>query len=159
MEGEKEVQSQSSLEFELIIKDLSNLKKNLNDIQNRIKTYEKNNAKEKRQLLKQVNKNKQKGNRRPSGFAKPSKVTDELCEFMGKDKGSEIARTEVTKYLINYIKNNNLQYEGNHKIIIPDDNLKTLLSIKDGTEVNYFNLQGLMNKHFVKKTNTLSHEK
>lgn len=159
MEGEKELQPQSSLEFEQIIKDLSNLKKHVNDIQNRLKTYEKNSAKEKRQLQKLVNKNKQKGNRRPSGFAKPSKVTDELCEFMGKDKGSEIARTEVTKYLINYIKENNLQYEGNHKIIIPDKNLKTLLSIKDGTEVNYFNLQGLMNKHFVKKTTTLSHEK
>lgn len=157
MEEEKDQQSQ--LAFEHILKDLSNLKKHINDIQNRLKTYEKNNAKEKKQLLKQVNKNKQKGNRRPSGFAKPSKVTDELCEFMGKDKGSEIARTEVTKYLINYIKENNLQYEGNHKIIIPDDNLKTLLSIKDGTEVNYFNLQGLMNKHFVKKTTALSQEK
>ena len=79
------------------------------------------------------------------------KLTDELCKFMGKDTGSEIARTEVTQYLIQYIKDNKLQQEGNAKFIKPDKILKSLLGVKDKQEVTYFNLQGLMNKHFVKQ--------
>ena len=83
----------------------------------------------------------------PLGFAKPSKVSSELCKFMKRDVGTEIARTEVTQYLIQYIKDNSLQFEGNKKIIVPDSTLKKLLNVKDGEEVTYFNLQRLMNRH------------
>jgi chromatin remodeling complex protein RSC6 len=62
-----------------------------------------------------------------SGFAKPSKVTKELCEFMNKNVGTEIARTEVTKALVAYIKNNKLENVTNSKIITPDNKLKFLL--------------------------------
>ena len=55
-------------------------------------------------LKKEVVKNKNKGNRQPSGFAKPVKVTKELCEFMNQTEGTEIARTEVTRALVFYIK-------------------------------------------------------
>ena len=43
-------------------------------------------------------KNKNKGNRKPSGFAKPSKVTNELCEFMNKKEGTEIDEKWSKKY-------------------------------------------------------------
>ena len=36
----------------------------------------------------------------PSGFAKPTNVTKELCDFMNCPEGSKIARTEVTKALV-----------------------------------------------------------
>ena len=78
---------------------------------------------------------------------------------MNKDPGTEIARTEVTQFLIQYIKDNQLQFEANKKIIIPDKTLKKLLKVKDGDEVTYFNLQRLMNIHFIKAiptTNTVS---
>ena len=42
--------------------------------------------------------------RPPSGFAKPAKISDELCQFLGEPSGTEMARTEVTKYLTKYIK-------------------------------------------------------
>jgi len=100
-------------------------------------------------LKKDINKNKNKGNRKPSGFAKPTKVTKELCEFMNKSEGTEIARTEVTRALINYIKSNKLENENNNKIITPDQKLKFLLGIEDGQELTYFNMQKYMNKHFV----------
>ena len=125
------------------------MKKSLTGLQNSIKKNHKDMSKKIKTLEKQVEKTKYKGNRKPSGFAKPGKVTDELCYFMGKDKGTEIARTEVTQYLINYIKNHNLQYKENNKIIIPDKELQKLLDIKENEELNYFNLQGLMNKHFI----------
>ena len=70
---------------------------------------------------------------------------------MGKDSGTEIARTEVTQYLIQYIKDHNLQFEENKKVIVPDDTLKNLLGVSEDEQVTYFNLQRLMNKHFIKK--------
>ena len=60
-------------------------------------------------LKKVAEKSKNKGNKKPSGFANPTKVTKELCEFMNKQEGTQIARTEVTRALISYIKANNLQ--------------------------------------------------
>ena len=39
---------------------------------------------------------------------------------------TEIARTDVTKFVIQYIKDNQLQSETNKKQIVPDDNLSNL---------------------------------
>jgi chromatin remodeling complex protein RSC6 len=102
-------------------------------------------------LKKEVEKNKIKGNKKPSGFATPSKVTNELCDFMDKEKGSEIARTVVTKTLIEYIKKNNLENNENNQIIHPDEKLQNLLGIAENEKLTYFTLQKHMNKHFIKK--------
>ena len=91
-----------------------------------------------------------KQKRAPSGFAKPTIISDELCEFLGKDHGSEMARTEVTKELTKYIKQYNLQDEKDRRKILPDPKLKKLLYIQDGQEVTYFNLQKYMKVHFPK---------
>lgn len=139
-------------QFEGIIQTLSTFRQSITALQTQIRGLEKSVRKEMKSLQKEAAKNRNKGNRRPSGFAKPSKVSAELCTFMKKDAGTEIARTEVTQYLIQYIKDNGLQFEGNKKIIVPDATLKKLLSVKDGEEVTYFNLQRLMNKHFVKSS-------
>ena len=69
---------------------------------------------------------------------------------MNKNVGTEIARTEVTKALVAYIKNNKLENVTNSKIITPDNKLKFLLGLEDGQELTYFNIQKYMNKHFVK---------
>lgn len=68
---------------------------------------------------------------------------------MNKSEGTEIARTEVTKTLIQYVKKNNLVNIHNKKIIYPDNKLKTLLGIEDDKELTYFNIQKYMNKHFI----------
>ena len=137
-------------QFEGIIQTLSTFRQSITALQTQIRGLEKSVRKEMKSLQKEAAKNRNKGNRRPSGFAKPSKVSSELCAFMKKDVGTEIARTEVTQYLIQYIKDNGLQFAGNKKIIMPDATLKKLLNVKDGEEVTYFNLQRLMNRHFVK---------
>ena len=71
---------------------------------------------------------------------------------MGRPHGSQVARTEVTQYIINYIKDKNLQYPKNRKIIKPNKALRSLLQAKAKDEVTYFNLQRYMNRHFVKKS-------
>ena len=139
-------------QFEELVSSLALVKNQIGNIQQGIKQLEKNIKKQIKGLKKETNKNKNKGNRKPSGFAKPSKVTKELCDFMNKNEGTEFARTEVTKMLISYIKENKLENETNSKIINPDSKLKVLLGIDEGQELNYFNIQKYMNKHFVKKS-------
>ena len=139
-----------ALQFNGIITTLGTFRQSITALQAQIRGLEKSVRREMKVLRKEAMKNKAKGNRKPSGFAKPSLVTPELCKFMGKDEGTQIARTEVTQYLIQYIKDNELQYADNKKIILPDETLKALLNPPDNEEVTYFNLQRLMNKHFVK---------
>jgi chromatin remodeling complex protein RSC6 len=138
------------VQFEEIMNGLTIVKSQINNLQQHLKILEKNVKKQMKSLKKNVIKNKNKGNRKPSGFAKPSKVTKELCDFMNENEGTEIARTEVTKFLVAYIKNNKLENEINSKIIKPDNKLKLLLGINDEEELTYFNIQKYMNKHFVK---------
>lgn len=142
---------QISIQFDGIVQTLSTFRQSITALQTQIRGLEKCVRKEVKGLRKEASKNRNKGNRKPSGFAKPSRVTDELCIFMNRDKGTEIARTEVTQFLIKYINENSLQFAENKKVILPDATLKKLLDVKDGEEVTYFNLQGLMNKHFIKK--------
>ena len=91
--------------------------------------------------------NKKSVNRKPSGFATPRVVSDKLCDFMNCPRGSLVPRTEVTQYIIKYIKNNNLQSENNRRIIHPDKSLKVLLGDM-GEDLTYFNIQRYMNQHF-----------
>jgi chromatin remodeling complex protein RSC6 len=136
------------VQFEQLVAQLNQMKTQITGIQQNIKQLEKSVKKKMKGIKKQVTKNK--GNRQPSGFAKPSKVTKELCEFMNKVEGSEIARTEVTRTLVAYIKENKLENTTNSKFISPDNKLKALLELDDNQELTYFNIQKFMNKHFVK---------
>ncbi len=101
-------------------------------------------------LAREAKKNRNKGNRKPSGFAVPTNISNELCDFMKRPHGTKIARTEVTQYIIQQIKDNNLQYKQNRKIIKPNSALRSRLAAKSKDEVTYFNLQRYMNRHFVK---------
>lgn len=96
-------------------------------------------------------KRRSSGNRQPSGFIKPTLITDELALFLGKASGTEMARTEVSKEINQYIRENKLQDVNNGRIIRPDSKLKKLLRVGPDEELTYFNLQRYMKHHFVKK--------
>lgn len=95
-------------------------------------------------------KSRAKGTRAPSGFVKPTPVSDGLANFLGKPIGTEMARTEVTREINKYIRAHNLQDPKNGRKINPDAALSTLLNIKKGDELTYFNLQRYMSPHFPK---------
>jgi hypothetical protein len=89
--------------------------------------------------------------RKPSGFVKPTLISDELAKFLGKNIGTEMARTDVSKEINQYIRLNNLQDTQNGRKIHPDAKLSTLLNIQPSDEpLTYFNLQRFMKHHFVK---------
>jgi len=89
-------------------------------------------------------------NRAPSGFVKPTKISDELAKFLEKPVGSEMARTDVTREINKYIRYHNLQDKDNGRKINPDSKLSSLLKLKKTDELTYFNLQRYMSPHFSK---------
>lgn len=93
---------------------------------------------------------KRAGNRQPSGFVKPTRISDELAKFLGKTVGTEMARTDVSKEINAYIRANNLQRPDNGRFIVPDAKLTTLLKLSKEDELSYFNLQRYMKPHFIK---------
>ena len=100
---------------------------------------------------KQSSKRKRKaGNRAPSGFVKPTRISDELAKFLEKPSGSEMARTEVTRDINKYIRTHNLQDTQNGRKINPDSKLAALLKLNKTDELTYFNLQRYMSPHFAK---------
>jgi chromatin remodeling complex protein RSC6 len=143
--------------FDKIIGTLGSFKLQITELQNQIRIIEKNVKKQSKNLKKQ-SKIPNKQLKSPSGFAKPKQVTKELCEFMNKPIGTEMARTEVTKSLINYIKTNNLQEHGKTSYIIPDVKLQNLLGISNEQIPNltFFTMQKYMNKHFVSDKNVIN---
>ena len=156
-----DIDTSISEQFSTINDNLILFKMQITNLQNLVKNVEKDVRKELKHCKKDKDKkDKVKSKRSPSGFAKPTKVTKELCEFMNKPEGTEIARTEVTKALVKYVQENNLiNSSGDSKNkIVPDKKLKTLLGINDEEliSLNYFNIQRYMNKHFYQKEVELS---
>jgi len=54
--------------------------------------------------------------------------------------------------LATYIKDNKLKSEENGRVILPNEELSTLLGAKSDEQITFFNLQRFMNKHFIKNT-------
>jgi hypothetical protein len=123
----------------------------VNVVKNDYKTLEKAVSKELKAAQKASSKRKRSsGNRAPSGFVKPTLISDELALFLGKDKGSLLARTAVSKEINVYIRANSLQDKDNGRKINPDAKLAKLLKLNKGDELTYFNLQKYMKHHFIK---------
>ena len=101
-------------------------------------------------LQKNSKKRKANSNRQPSGFVKPTLISKDLAKFLGKENGVEMARTEVSKEINQYIRANSLQDKDNGRIILADAKLKKLLNLNDSDELTYFNLQRYMKHHFIK---------
>jgi chromatin remodeling complex protein RSC6 len=116
----------------------------------------KNNVKTIAKISSRVSKNADKSSKRkknaksrPSGFEKPTLISDELAVFFGRDIGTLMARTDVSKQIHEYVIQQKLQNEKNRRIIHPDAKLKKLLNVNND-ELTYFNLQKYLKFHFQK---------
>jgi upstream activation factor subunit UAF30 len=149
--GAVETSSLSSLFSEFGSK-LQTLSSGLSSLRSDFRTLERNVAREMRAAQKVSKRKRKSGNRAPSGFVKPTLISKELAEFLGKPAGTESARTEVTREINAYIRQHSLQDKENGRKINPDSKLKALLQLKKGEELTYFNLQKYMSPHFAKAT-------
>lgn len=140
--------TEQSVEFLAKLQQLGVL---ISSLKTEYRTLEKKWTRELKSAQKQSSKRKRKaGNRAPSGFVKPTRISDELAKFLEKPSGSEMARTEVTRDINKYIRTHNLQDKENGRKINPDSKLATLLKLKKTDELTYFNLQRYMSPHFAK---------
>ena len=150
---------------EVVVEETSGIQQKLNEFSAKLqqissifstmkgdfKTLEKNVSREMKAAQKASSKRaKRAGNRQPSGFVKPTRISDELAKFLGKSVGTEMARTDVSKEINAYIRANNLQRPDNGRFIVPDAKLTTLLKLGKDDELSYFNLQRYMKPHFIK---------
>ena len=126
-------------------------------LRSEFRVLERQTARELKSAQKASMKKKRKvGNRAPSGFVKPTLISNELAGFLGKPEGSEMARTDVTREINKYIRTNNLQDKENGRKINPDKKLTSLLKLKKDDELTYFNLQRYMSPHFAKASSSAS---
>jgi len=132
-------------------KELGQIKTIYDSLRARQKTVQKMLMKVRQKMAKPV---KPKSNRKPCGFARPTPVSKEMCDFLSLPEGSEVSRTTVTRALIQYIKDHQLQNPENKKQIKPDETLYKLFGEQSRKqELTYFTMQKFVNHHFTKKEN------
>ena len=126
------------------------------------KTLEKAMAREMKIAAKASSK-KRKSNteRKPSGFTKPTRISDEMANFLGVAHGTEMARTAVSKEIHNYVEKHNLKQKDNGRYFRADAKLTKLLNYHyKGDDkklmLGYFNLQKYMKHHFQKAGDAVS---
>ncbi len=171
-----EIEDEMMKEFNAICEDANSIKNALNDLMAKLKSYKKKIEKinkeskpkttkskktkdegdnvpedeEKEEKVKKTRKPKKvKEEDFPSGITKPCRISDELANFLDKPIGTEMTRADVTKELYNYINTNGLQNKSEKVKINLNQPLADLLGIESSQEVTYFNIQSLMNKHYI----------
>ena len=137
-------------QFTALLAQLSAFRSQLTSVTAQVRALNKRSDRELKQAQKAGRKKRKTGNRAPSGFVKPTKISMELANFLGKEKGTEMARTEVTREINTYIRAHKLQDPKNGRRILADAKLRKLLKLKKEDELTYFNLQRYMSPHFAK---------
>jgi chromatin remodeling complex protein RSC6 len=130
-----------------LLEKVGALSNQIKAVQSALKMLAKEFDKQKK-VIDKVQKKREKAKKSPSGFAKPCKISDELCDFIGVPKGSEQSRTDITRFINSYVKEHNLNNPQNRREFFPDKKLKAILNVKDGEKVTYFVLQRLIAHHF-----------
>ena len=156
MEMDKEVkntQTDVEMDFAEILTSLNGLKLHFSSVINQIKGLEKTVKKQMKQRRREIEKNRKqekklKKKKTSTCITVPTDVSEKLSCFMGLKEGQKVARMEVTKYIMDYIKANNLQCPTNNQYIVPDGKLNTLFQDNNGS-LTYFNMQKHINKHFI----------
>jgi len=137
--------------FTELLGQLTALRSQLTTITGQVRTLQKRTDRELKIAQKAGRKRARKsGNRAPSGFVKPTLISLELANFLGKDQGTLLARTAVTREINSYIRAHSLQDPKNGRRILPDTKLRKLLKVGKAEELTYFNLQRYMSPHFAK---------
>lgn len=162
VENETPVQTQDAPvvevdRFVVVLERLQRFATEIKDTISLVKTLQKEYQKAQKTSSKKSKKSKKSAPatstkpRTPSGFAKPTKLSDDLCNFLGVATGSQMARTEVTRVINDYIKKNSLQDVNDKRTIVPDGKLLSILKLGEGDKLTYFNLQTYIKHHFQKE--------
>jgi len=151
----EEVTSQFDNIVSLLEKELLLLKedksKNRRDSLKFIRTLTSEIKRLKTNSVRLMKKTKKKTDGLHSGFMKPVKISREMSAFAGWNESELKSRVDVTKFICEYIKANNLQNPSDRRQILVDDKLGALLKYDPTTEapLTYYFLQRKIQHHFV----------
>ena len=148
-----------------LLEDMQNAFSMQKTILSNVKTFSKNYKKELKDLKKMQRKSKRSNKkdphrqkRAPSGFAVPSKISSEMCNFLGIPDGTQLSRTDVTRKLTAYIREKNLQKKDNRRSFDPDAQLGAILGPLKSMDIDkgytYFNLQRYITPHIVSNSSS-----
>jgi chromatin remodeling complex protein RSC6 len=151
--------------IEKLVASLAELNQDLANLKGVVDTVEKKVKKVKHVVDLLIKKETKKTNkplkeRKPCGFAIPSNVSGDMCDFMGVEHGTPISRIQITKYINRYIKDNALENPENKQNIVPDDKLWKILGEEArDLRITHFTLQKHLNRHFIKTDKSLVSDK
>jgi upstream activation factor subunit UAF30 len=141
----------SAIEMQECLTSLTELRNQTNVVVAKVKALNRRVEREMKAAAKAGAKKKQKtAARTPSGFTKPANIVPELASFLGVAPGTMVSRTDVTRAINAYIKENGLQNPDNRRHILCDSKLTSLLN--PGAELTYFNMQRYLKPLFVTTT-------
>lgn len=159
----------TSDEFENTFRDIENFMKGfksavskLRQLKREIVSIEKSlNKHEQRRARRKMASLDENGNKRKNGFSLENNlISDELAKFIGYELGKPISRSEVTRRLTAYVKENTLQDQADKRYVNLDTEagikLKNLLSEvvdKEGnpTRLTIITMNKFVNKHYIGK--------
>jgi upstream activation factor subunit UAF30 len=85
-----------------------------------------------------------------NGFNREQKISEDLRKFLGLPEGQLVSRSQVTRAVNKYVKDNGLKHPDNGRVLILDQKLKDLLKPPEGVQVTYLNLQKYLSPHYSK---------
>jgi chromatin remodeling complex protein RSC6 len=85
-----------------------------------------------------------------NGFNRKQDVSPKLREFLGLPEGELISRSEVTKRINVYVKEQGLKHPDNGRVIIMDEKLTNLLEPPPDTQITFLNIQKFLSPHYIK---------
>ena len=87
--------------------------------------------------------------KRPTIFTTPVTLKDDLCQFLGKPKGSQMTPADVTRAFSAYVDQHKLKDAEKGHTIHPDPAMRKVLGVKDGDALTYRNIQSYLYKLYV----------
>ena len=88
-----------------------------------------------------------------SDFLKPVRISTEMANFLGVFSDQRLSRVAVTKEIVCYIKQKDLQNDNDRRLIEPDAALRQLLKFDPNVEkkpLTYYELQKRIGKHYIR---------
>jgi hypothetical protein len=87
--------------------------------------------------------------KRPTTFTTPVTLKDDLCSLLGKAKGTQMTPADVTRAFKQYVEAHSLKDVEKGHTIHPDAAMRKALSILEGEEVTYRNIQKYLYKQYI----------
>jgi chromatin remodeling complex protein RSC6 len=87
--------------------------------------------------------------KRPTIFTTPVTLKDELCNFLGKSKGSQMTPADVTRAFSAYVDSHKLKDAEKGHTIHPDAAMRKVLGVKEDETLTYRNIQSFLYKLYL----------